>query len=53
MAFGIYTYTSGNNPGTPQASSPADTLQGVNNAVQQTQDLQDKINSKAKSQLDQ
>ena len=56
--LGVYTFSDKTQeiPGsinTPQYSKPADTIQGAGNAVQQTQDLQNRLNQKAADQLNQ
>lgn len=57
IAFGIYHYggnkTTDRAGDTIQTTSPSDAINGAKNAVQQTQNLQDNINSKAHYQIEQ
>ena len=58
FAYGIYKYGSGDssknsNPDVPNISSPSDTIDAAKGAVDQSQNLQDDIKSKASQQLNQ
>ena len=57
IAFGVYSFgsdKSSDKPGssTTQFKNPSDAIQDAGDAVQQTQNLQDKINSSVQDQLD-
>ena len=58
IAFGVYSFGSDKSSdkpgsGTTQFTNPSDAINDAKDAVGQTQDLQDKLNSKAQDQLDQ
>ncbi|PJE65333.1 hypothetical protein COU91_02175 [Candidatus Saccharibacteria bacterium CG10_big_fil_rev_8_21_14_0_10_47_8] len=55
IALGFYYYGSGDSSSssgsdTPRVSNPADTIDRADNAVQQSQDLQNKVNTKIDNQ---
>ena len=53
IAVGVYLYTQSNpaQQGASQIQNAADAIESAGDAVQQTQNLQDKLNSKAQDQL--
>lgn len=58
IAFGVYSFGSDKSSdkqgsSTTQFKNPSDAVQDAGDAVQQTQNLQDKINSKVQDQLNQ